>query len=227
MAPKDANSLFSRWPVMRALRNRIRRILPGFLRHRKLKMPVLETERLVMRKFEQDDLKDIIAWEKISSTENEQVEAQKFLEYCFGEYRAGGAGPWGMQLKETGAIAGNCGFPHLIFDELCGEVNYYIAPKHRGKELAAEAVKALLQFGFQEIGLTRIQARCDPDNIASERVMQKIGMKFDGFIEHAPFSKEKTTKQKLYAILAKDFILPPHGVHDGATDVTAQSDGRR
>jgi ribosomal-protein-alanine N-acetyltransferase len=188
-------------------------------------MPVLETERLVLRKFEQDDLKDILAWEEISNGRNAKVEAQKFLEYCFGEYRAGGAGPWGMQLKATGAMVGNCGFPHLIFEELCGEVNYYVDQRHRGQGLAPEAVKALLKFGFQEIGLARIQARCEPDNFGSERVMQKAGMKFEGFIEHAPFSNQPTPKQKLYTILGKDFRLPANGLDECSKNMTAQPDG--
>src|ERR1700690_2640503 len=177
MAPKDTMSLLSRWPVLKGLRYRVRLIFPVVSGSRKLKMPVLETERLVLRKFEQDDFKDIVAWGEFTSAQKTEVEARKFLDYCFGEYRAGGAGPWGMQLKETGAIGGNCGFPHIIFPERCGEVNYYVALRHRGQGLAVEAVKALLKFGFREIGLTRIQARCAKDNFASERVMQKAGMK--------------------------------------------------
>jgi ribosomal-protein-alanine N-acetyltransferase len=189
-------------------------------------MPVLETERLVLRKFEQDDFKDVGAWGEFTSAQEAEVEARKFLDFCFGEYRAGGAGPWAMQLKETGAIVGNCGFPHIIFPEHCGEVNYYVGFRHRGQGLAAEAVKGLLEFGFREIGLTRIQARCEPENFGSEQVMLKAGMKFEGFIEHAPFSNGPVPKQKLYAILLKDFVLAANGTQDCAADVTTQSDGR-
>ncbi len=188
-------------------------------------MPVLETERLVLRKFERDDLKAITAWEETSSARNPTIEARKFLEYCFVEYRAGGAGPWGMQLKGSGTMVGNCGFPHLIFEELCGEVNYYVDQRYRGQGLAPEAVKALLRFGFQEIGLARIQARCEPDNFGSERVMQKSGMKFEGFIEHAPFSNEPTSKQKLYAILREDFRLPASGSNERSTNLKDLPDG--
>lgn len=211
---------------MKALRNRMRRILPGVSGHRKLTMPVLETERLVLRKFDQDDLPDILRWEEISNARNPKIDAQKFLDYSFGEYREGGAGPWGMQLKKSGEMVGNCGFPHIIFEELCGEVNYYVDPRHRGQGLALEAVKALLKFGFRDIGLTRIQGRCEPENLGSERVMQKAGMKFEGFIEHAPFSNDPSPKQKLYAISGNDFGQPANGVDDCATNMTVQSDGQ-
>ncbi len=205
MIPEGPPSLFSRWPVMKALRNRVRRIISADPTYRKLKMQVLETERLVLRKLSQEDLKDIIVWEELPSAQKAEIQAQEFLDYCFREYREWGFGPWGIQWKETGAIVGNCGFPHIIFEELCGEVNYYIAPRHRGKGLAPEALQALLQFGFREIGMTRIQARCEPDNLSSERVMQKAGMKFEGFIEHTANSKDPSPKQKLYAIREEDF----------------------
>ena len=52
--------------------------------HRKLTMPVLETERLVLRKFDQDDLPDILRWEEISNARNPKIDAQKFLDYSLG-----------------------------------------------------------------------------------------------------------------------------------------------
>jgi [ribosomal protein S5]-alanine N-acetyltransferase len=173
--------------------------------HRQLKMPVLETERLVLRKLDQEDLIDIIAWEAVPGAQNTEVEAQEFLEFCFREYRERGIGPWGMQLKETGAIVGNCGFPHIVFKNRCGEVNYYVTLQHRGKGLAPEALKALLKFGFRDIELMRIQARCDLGNLSSERVMLKTGMRFEGLIDDSLFSEDPNPKQKLYAISANDF----------------------
>jgi ribosomal-protein-alanine N-acetyltransferase len=202
---KDRMSFFSRWSVINALRNCIRRIISIDSGQRKLNMQVLETERLVLRRLRQDDLRDIVAWEDFPSAQSNENEGQEFLDYCFREYRERGIGPWGIQLKETGVIVGNCGFPHIIFKDHCGEVNYYVAPRHRGQGLAPEALKALLEFGFRDIELTRIQARCEPDNLSSERVMQKVGMRFEGLKERAPSSKDPGPKQKLYSILGKDF----------------------
>jgi [ribosomal protein S5]-alanine N-acetyltransferase len=207
MAIKDRINLFSRWPVMNALRNRVRRMIRMSSGQRKVKMAVLETERFVLRKVEQNDLSDIIAWEETRVAKSTGVQAQEFLDYCFREYRDRGIGPWGIQLKETKVIVGNCGFPHVIFKNLCGEVNYFVAPRHRGKGLAPEALKALLKFGFRDIGLARIQARCEFGNLSSERVMQKAGMTFEGLIEDAPSSKDPSHKQKLYVIHRKVFDL--------------------
>ncbi len=226
MALKDSIGFFSRWPVMKALRNRFRRILSVSSRQRKLKMPVLETKRLVLRQLDQDDLRDIIAWEEVTMARNTDVAAQEFLDYCFREYRERGVGPWGIQWKETGAIVGNCGFPHIIFKNLCGEVNCYIASRHRGQGLAPEALQALFQWGFRDIGLTRIQARCEPDNLSSQRLAQKAGMRYEGWIESAPFSKDPSPKQKLYAILGHDFNIGSTNINNHAINKTAPSDGR-
>jgi ribosomal-protein-alanine N-acetyltransferase len=226
MPLKDPISFFSRWPFLRALRNRLRRMIPAHSGHPKLKMQVLETERLVLRKFSQEDLKDIIAWEEAPSAQDAEAQAQEFLNYCFREYRGWGIGPWGMQLKDTRVIVGNCGFPDIIFKSLCGEVNYYVAPKHRGQGLALEALQALLKFGFRDIGLTRIQARCTVDNLSSERVMQKAGMRFEGLIENAASSKDPGPKQKLYAILGKDFDLMTTGAPDCSNHATPPSEDR-
>jgi ribosomal-protein-alanine N-acetyltransferase len=223
MALKDSISFIFRWPPIRAMWNFLRRIFPVNTGRRKSKMPVLETERLVLRPLDQKDLSDIVAWEDAASAQNNDAAAQEFLDYCFREYRERGIGPWGILLKETGAIVGNCGFPDIIFKKHCGEVNYYVAPRHRGKGLAPEALKALMIFGFREIGLTRIQARCQPDNLSSERVMQKAGMRFEGWIESAPSAKDPSPKQKLYAIQEHDFNKREKGIGDRAMNGTAPS----
>jgi ribosomal-protein-alanine N-acetyltransferase len=166
-----------------------------------LKMSELETERLRLREFRQSDLTAVAGWE---GTEH----AEKFLEFCFQSYREWGMGPWAMLLKETGVIAGNCGFCRINYDrgagtlEYCGDVNYYVAPQHRGKGFATEALRAILKFGFSDLRLTRIQGRCAPDNVSSERVMQKAGLKFERMIAAGG---ESSPQEKLYAISREDF----------------------
>jgi len=166
-----------------------------------LKMSDLETERLLLREFRQTDLADVARWEGTSH-------AEKFLEFCFQSYREWGMGPWPVLLKESGTIVGNCGFCRISYDrtpgalEYCGEVNYYVASPYRGEGMATEALRAVLKFGFDEIKLTRIQGRCPPDNLSSERVLQKAGLKFERMIAAA---EKGLPEEKLYAISREDF----------------------
>jgi [ribosomal protein S5]-alanine N-acetyltransferase len=165
-------------------------------------MRPLQTERLLLREFRQEDLGGIICWEaELNPPENDEIEAQKFLDFCFREYRESGIGPWGMWLKKTGLLVGNCGLPHISFKQGTGEVNYYVARQFRGQGLATEALGALLGFGFGDIGLTRIQGRCAPDNKRSERVMQKAGMKFERMIRSDAGSDNASRAEQLFGIM--------------------------
>jgi [ribosomal protein S5]-alanine N-acetyltransferase len=166
-----------------------------------LKMSDLATERLLLREFRQTDVANVASWEGT-------LHAETFLEFCLQSYRAWGMGPWAMLLKQNGAIVGNCGFCRIRYDrsldtlEYCGEVNYYVAPQYRREGLATEALRAVLRFGFGDIRLTRIQGRCPPENVSSERVMQKAGLKFDRMIAGAA---EGSLEERLYAIMREDF----------------------
>ncbi len=200
MASKNQSNFLSRWPLLKSLRNGIRRIIPYNSPRLILKMPVLETERLILRPFDRNDLADITAWGEVPGAGSTEAEAREFLEYCFREYGAQGLGPWGMQWKGSGAMIGNCGFPDIDLENKCGEINYYVTAAHRGKGVALEALNALLKFGFREFGLARIQARCEADNLNSERVMQKAGMKFEKLVDPPPALNDRASKHKLYAI---------------------------
>jgi [ribosomal protein S5]-alanine N-acetyltransferase len=176
-----------------------------------LKMIELETERLRLREFRQSDLSAVASWEGTAH-------AEKFLEFCFQSYREWGMGPWAMLLKETEAIVGNCGFCRIHYDrgletlEYCGDVNYYVAPQYRGQGLATEALRAIVKFGFSDLRLTRIQGRCAPDNVSSERVMQKAGLKFERMMAAAG---ESSPQEKLYAISREVFQALSSASHSG------------
>jgi ribosomal-protein-alanine N-acetyltransferase len=163
-------------------------------------MRPIETERLQLREFRQEDIGDVIRWEPGANTQSgKEIAAQRFLDFCFQEYRESGMGPWGILLKDRGLLVGNCGFPHISFRYGIAEVNYYVSPQYRRQGLATEALKTLLRFGFGDVGLAKIQGRCAPDNRSSERVMHKAGMKFERMIKSAA-SGEASRKEKLFVV---------------------------
>jgi RimJ/RimL family protein N-acetyltransferase len=196
-----------RGPIPNALRTGIRRLLPALFKHRILQMPVLQTERLVLRPFEQRDLKEISKWDEFATSPDPAAAAKEFLDYCFREYRRRGIGPWAIQRKETGAVVGNCGFPEINFSVHGGEVNCYIAPGHRRHGLATEALLALFMVGFDEFQFTQIRARCAADNLNSQGLAEKAGMKFTGYADEGATSGEKGARQKLYAISRNDIAI--------------------
>ena len=161
----------------------------------------LDTERLQLRRFCQEDRAHVIEWCE-DAVANPESEAQRFLDFCFRQYEQSGEGPWAIVLKATREIIGNCGY--IGIHHFCGEVNYYVAPQYRGQGLATEAVRILLDFGFRELGLVRVQARCAPDNPASEKVLRKIGMKITALLDCAS-GTGTPSGEKLFSVFRQDF----------------------
>ena len=86
------------------------------------------------------------------------------------------------------------------------EVGYIIHPEAQGQGVATEAARALLAFGFEDVGLHRIYARCDARNAASARVMQRLGMREEAHLrEHAHF-KGRWDEELIYAILDREWL---------------------
>jgi ribosomal-protein-alanine N-acetyltransferase len=95
-----------------------------------------------------------------------------------------GFGRWAVINKadEDDKLIGLCGFRLL---ESTPELFYLFAQAYWGKGLATEAAKAVVRFGFEELGFERIIAATRHANIGSIRVLTKIGMRFDKEISHS------------------------------------------
>jgi [ribosomal protein S5]-alanine N-acetyltransferase len=129
-----------------------------FFIHETLAMRALESDRLVLRKFSQDDLKDIVTWEE-RPAEQCTFEAQAFLDFCIQSYSKWGMGPWAMFHKEDQKVVGNCGFCRIDLKTIIGEVNYCVAKQYRNQGLASEALQLVIMFGFQDLSLAEIRAK--------------------------------------------------------------------
>lgn len=92
-----------------------------------------------------------------------------------------------------------------------GEIGYIIHPDYWGKGYATEAASLILDFGFANLKLHRIFATCDPKNIASSKVLEKIGMFKEGTLrEHMRLRDGGWRDSFLYSILESEWILRIH-----------------
>ncbi|MGH9743681.1 MAG: GNAT family N-acetyltransferase [Candidatus Acidiferrum sp.] len=90
---------------------------------------------------------------------------------------------WKLSVKDKPGIAGFCGLQPL--DDLPGvEIGWWLAPANWGKGIATEAARKVLMDGFGRCGLNRIVAVAQEENIASTRVMEKLGMRYEGVVSH-------------------------------------------
>jgi len=82
--------------------------------------------------------------------------------------------------KESLAFVGWCGLDHRDQDAAHPVLFYLLRASHRRKGLATEAAGALLGYAFLELHLDQVDGACAPENVASKRVMEKIGMRYMG-----------------------------------------------
>ena len=150
----------------------------------------LETDRLYMRRFRTNDLdvfSQILGQDEVGQwlprgRGYTKDEVEKFLDNVAKHWQEKGYGIWAVIEKESGKIIGHCGLNYVKQNDEV-EVLYGFGKEYWGLGYATEAAKAALSFGFEKIGLDRIVAFAKIDNIASRRVIEKIGLKYIKDIE--------------------------------------------
>ena len=147
----------------------------------------METQRLILREFIQTDLDayaeciftdaDVMRYlPKRDAPPRER--AQRTMDFFNDHHAEYGWGPWAVIEKASGVLIGHCGLRYIAdIDET--EVLYALGKKFWGKGFATEAARASVDFGFREIKLERIIALAVPENIASRKVMEHCGLKYE------------------------------------------------
>jgi ribosomal-protein-alanine N-acetyltransferase len=112
--------------------------------------------------------------------------------------------PWIVFEKVSGKIVGFVRFLDFSILNARAEIGYAFVSSSWNKGYATEAAKALIDFGFKSLNLIRIQATVDPKNFASNRVLEKCGMHFEGILRDYKISQGIASDRKMYAIIKKD-----------------------
>ena len=177
------------------------------------KMPVLQTERLTLRKLTPRDAQDMFDYAHRAdvtryltwSPHPDVRYSREYLEYLQGRYAGGMYYDWGVIDRSTGKMIGTCGFTSFNCTHDKAEIGYVLHPDYWGKGLAAEAVKKILDFGFEKLRLHRIEAKFMKENARSFRVMEKVGMTFEGYEREAMFIKGRYVTVGTCAILKDEW----------------------
>lgn len=149
---------------------------------------VLQTQRMTLRQFSSADVLPMahilsdpeVMRYSVRGVLSERATAE-FVDWSLQSYGRHGFGPWAVIEKARGVLIGFCALNQENVDgaeEV--EIGYRLAPPFWGRGLATEIVAATLAYGFEDLGLQSIIAIVQPANVASVRVIQKVG--FNAFV---------------------------------------------
>lgn len=146
---------------------------------------MLETERLILRRMDESDIDAIFAMRAdkdvmrfIREPVAKREEAERWINLVSSLWADEKIGFCALVEKQSGQFIGWCGLWRLKeTGEI--EVGYALTKEFWGKGFAVEASEAFLQYGFDKLKLEKIVAVANPENRASRRVMEKLGMRFD------------------------------------------------
>lgn len=150
----------------------------------------LETERLHLRPLAIEDAPDMFAYTSIPesfqflrrSFHTSVDEDLAFIQNVQEGYRLHCEFVWGVCFREERRLIGTCRLFDLRPDEGLCEVSYLIHPAFQKRGIASEAIRRVIRYSFEELGLERVYARCAAANKASERVMQNCGMRLEAIL---------------------------------------------
>lgn len=152
-------------------------------------MPDLETERLVLRPMQVSDADDMFRYASrrdvteflLWSPHPTKGYTEDYLRCIRARYRIGEFYDWAVVEKASGRMIGTCGFTRFDPPHNSAEIGYVLSPEYHGSGYATEAARRVIEYGFDELGLHRIEARFMKGNDASLHVMDKLGMTFEGY----------------------------------------------
>ncbi len=177
-------------------------------------IPTIHTKRLTLRKIDMSDLADMyeyskddevtrfLLWESHKSIRHTAAYLKLLKKY----YAKGLFYDWAVIERESGRMIGTCGFAKIDEVNRCAELGYVLNRKCWGRGYAQEAARAVMKIGFETLDLKRIEARFMTENKASARVMEKLGMRFEGVKRASLYVKGSFRDIGYYSILQEEFI---------------------
>ena len=182
--------------------------------------PILTTPRLLLRPYQETDLASAHAYAAIPKVSqymdwgpNTEEDTRSFLEHCV----AASQNPqekghfFAVTLREGGKMIGGCDLGSAHRKQNTADMGYCLHPDFWGQGYMTEAANAVLSLAFGALGLHRVTATCDPDNVGSWRVMEKIGMRREGHEREAAWFKDCWHDTLRYAVLDHEWQAAREG----------------
>lgn len=175
--------------------------------------PVLETERLILRQIRKTDARSMLKYLSDKDvmehygllpfqTEEEALDEIAWYDSIFAE-KTGVR--WGITIKGVDEVIGSFGFLNYVAQHSRSQIGYELDKQFWGKGIASEAIEAILEYGFGEMNLQRIEALIEPPNVASCRLVERTGFIKEGLLRSYEFNGKKFDDLYMYSLLKRDY----------------------
>ncbi|HEY4628068.1 MAG TPA: GNAT family N-acetyltransferase [Flavobacterium sp.] len=173
--------------------------------------PNLETERLLLRRVNDNDANEIFALRSNPETMKyiprplvkSIDDALEHIAMIDAKIESNEGINWAITYKDNPKLIGIIGHYRIKPENYRAEIGYMLLPEYHGKGIVSEAVKEAINYGFNEIKLHSIEAIIDPENFGSERVLQKCGFVKEAHLKENAFYEGRFLDTVIYSILNK------------------------
>lgn len=175
---------------------------------------ILTTNRLLMRDFTEYDWSRVLAYQSnplylryYHWTQRTPQDVQLFIQNFITQQSEKPRIKFQLAiiLQSEQKLIGNCGIRKESHDSQEAEIGYELDPNYWKNGYATEAASEIIRFGFKELKLHRISSHCVADNIASARVLEKLGMQNEGKLRKNKWIKDHWSDTLLYDILKDEW----------------------
>ena len=171
----------------------------------------LETERLLLRRVVIEDVNEIFALRSdqevmkyiprplVKTTEDALAHIAMIDEKIDSNEGIN----WAITLKDNPKLIGLIGHYRIRPEHFRAEIGYMLLPEYHGKGIISEAIKEVVKYGFDVMKLHSIEAIIDPENFASEKVLQKNGFVKEAHLKENEFFEGRFLDTVIYSIVNK------------------------
>ena len=174
---------------------------------------LLETPRLILRGFKNEDLEALVAYrsdpeiERYQMWQNyNQAQGQDLISGNKGlDFRQAGRFQLALEYKQTQTLIGDLYLRIDESDHRLGEVGYTLAKQYHKQGLATEAMQALLTHCFETLKMHRLSASADPRNVPSLKLLERLGFRQEAYFVKSLWFKGQWADDVAYGLLKEEF----------------------
>ena len=176
-------------------------------------MEEIETERLLLRRMEMRDARDLFEYSRdeevaryvLWEAQKNVSESRAYIKFMLRKYRAGDPASWCIVRKDESRVVGTIGYMWYQSEHSAVEVGYSLARAFWNQGLMTEALSAVIAYTFDKLRVNRIEAQYELDNPASGAVMKKCGMTYEGTLRQRLYNKGRYVDVGLCSILKSEY----------------------